>query len=216
MQAAYGATLGNAIGVALLNPTSANLESVFSTSGTTGFSPNTGSGLVQNALIDVATGQYVTGVSLAALPTHTPLQGQGVIHRGQSSTLTPGQDTVVLNSEQLHGERHLWGLRRDVDGGRHHHCRRRHHQPNLQHYGHSGPPAFSTSRLSRETAFRAFRLSISSSDVNANGRPNQAFKGDFTATGHEGAWTGLTDSERGRAGATLGRRYLDRWSCNCG
>ena len=30
-QAAYGATLGDAIGVALLNPTSANLQSVFST-----------------------------------------------------------------------------------------------------------------------------------------------------------------------------------------
>ena len=68
-QAAYGATLGDAIGVALLNPTSANLQSVFSTTAANNFSPNAGSGLVQNALIDVATGQYVTGVSLAALPT---------------------------------------------------------------------------------------------------------------------------------------------------
>ena len=76
LSAAYGATLGEAIGVALLNPTSANLETVFSTTTANNFSPNAGSGLVQNALIDVATGQYTTGVSLGALPTHTALQGQ--------------------------------------------------------------------------------------------------------------------------------------------
>ena len=90
-QAAYGATLGDAIGVALLNPTSANLQSVFSTTTANNFSPNTGSGLVQNALIDVATGQYTTGVSLAALPTHTPLQGQGA--RAQGVFLTQGIDS---------------------------------------------------------------------------------------------------------------------------
>jgi hypothetical protein len=42
-QAAYGATLGEAIGVALLNSTSAHLETVFSTQGSNGFSPNAGS-----------------------------------------------------------------------------------------------------------------------------------------------------------------------------
>ena len=86
-QAAYGATLGDAIGVALLNPTSANLQSVFSTTGANNFSPNAGSGLVQNALIDVATGQYVVGISLAALPQHTPLQGAGRGARGAFSSL---------------------------------------------------------------------------------------------------------------------------------
>ena len=91
-QAAYGATLGDAIGVALLNPTSANLQSVFSTTGANNFSPNAGSGLVQNALIDVATGQYVTGVSLAALPQHTALQGQ--LGSGEGGTfLTQGIDS---------------------------------------------------------------------------------------------------------------------------
>ena len=91
-QAAYGATLGDAIGVALLNPTSANLQSVFSTTTANNFSPNAGSGLVQNALIDVATGQYTTGVSLGTLPTHTPLQGQGG-SGPQGIFLTQGIDT---------------------------------------------------------------------------------------------------------------------------
>ena len=91
-QAAYGATLGDAIGVALLNPTSANLQSVFSTTGANNFSPNAGSGLVQNALIDVATGQYVTGVSLGALPQHTALQGQGA-GPGAGVFLTQGIDS---------------------------------------------------------------------------------------------------------------------------
>ena len=65
--------------------------------GATGFSPDTGSGLVQNALIDVATGQYATGVAFGALPTHTPLQGQ-FIPGGTVKDLTTGVDTVVLNS----------------------------------------------------------------------------------------------------------------------
>ena len=106
-QAAYGATLGDAIGVALLNPTSANLQSVFSTTSANNFSPNAGSGLVQNALIDVATGQYVVGTSLAAQPTHTPLQGQGgsggvFLTQGIDSptsgfTLNPNTETPLLN-----------------------------------------------------------------------------------------------------------------------
>jgi hypothetical protein len=78
-QAAYGAAFGDAIGVALTNPTSANLQTVVSTTqgqAPVQFSPNTIAGFVANALIDVATGQYQTGVALGALPAHTPLQGE--------------------------------------------------------------------------------------------------------------------------------------------
>ena len=48
--------------------------------------------MVQNALIDVATGQYVTGVSLGALPQHTALQGQGA-GPGAGIFLTQGIDS---------------------------------------------------------------------------------------------------------------------------
>ena len=76
-QAAYGATFGDSIGVALLNPTAANLQTVVSTTpNVNAFTPNTIAGLVANALIDNAEGTYKTGVSLAALPPHTPLQGE--------------------------------------------------------------------------------------------------------------------------------------------
>ena len=94
-QAAYGATLGDAIGVALLNPTSANLQSVFSTTSANSFSPNAGSGLVQNALIDVATGQYASwrlarGVA-DSYAAAGPVAVQPIIF-----TLTTGVDTVAL------------------------------------------------------------------------------------------------------------------------
>jgi len=78
---AYGATLGDAIGTALINPTSANLETVFSTNTsnpTNTFSPNVVTGSVANALIANAEGTYVTGVALGALPAHAPLQGEFV------------------------------------------------------------------------------------------------------------------------------------------
>ena len=79
-QAAYGATFGDAIGVALLNPTSANLQTVVSTTPFNPFSPNTIQGLVANALIDNAEGAYKTGVALGALPPHTPLRGRRQSH----------------------------------------------------------------------------------------------------------------------------------------
>ena len=92
-QAAYGATLGDAIGVALLNPTSANLQSVFSTTGANNFSPNAGSGLVQNALIDVATGQYATGVSLGGVADSYAAAGPGGHWANGGVFLTQGIDT---------------------------------------------------------------------------------------------------------------------------
>jgi hypothetical protein len=94
-QAAYGAAFGDAIGVALTNPTSANLQTVVSTTqGQTPvqFSPNTIAGLVANALIDVATGQYQTGVALGALAPHTPLQGE-FNQLANGVFLTQGVDT---------------------------------------------------------------------------------------------------------------------------
>src|SRR5208282_4925255 len=78
---ARGATFGDAIGTALINPTSANLETVFSTNTsnpTNTFSPNVVTGSVANALIANAEGTYVTGVALGALPAHAPLQGEFV------------------------------------------------------------------------------------------------------------------------------------------
>jgi hypothetical protein len=90
-QAAYGATLGDGVGVALLNPTSANLQTVVSTNpGANPFTPNTVTGLVANALILNAEGKYVTGVALGALPAHQPLQGEA----GQGGVfLTQGIDS---------------------------------------------------------------------------------------------------------------------------
>ena len=56
------------------------------------FSPNTIKGLVANALIDVATGQYQTGVALGALPAHTLLQGE-FNQLANGVFLTQGVDT---------------------------------------------------------------------------------------------------------------------------
>jgi hypothetical protein len=90
-QAAYGATLGNAIGVALLNPTSANLQTIVSTTPNVNqFIPNTIQGVVANALINVAEGSYQVGVALGALPAHQFLQGEA----GSSGVfLTTGIDS---------------------------------------------------------------------------------------------------------------------------
>ena len=67
-QAAYGATFGNAIGVALLNPTSANLQTVVTDTDI--------SGVIANALLDNAQGSYAVGVPIGSLPIYQPLQGQ--------------------------------------------------------------------------------------------------------------------------------------------
>ena len=94
-QAAYGAAFGDATGVALLNDTTADLHTVFSTNTsdpTNTFSPNVVKGLVANALIDVATGQYATDVAIGALPAHTLLQGEFKSSPG-GVFLTTGIDT---------------------------------------------------------------------------------------------------------------------------
>jgi hypothetical protein len=82
-QASYGAAFGDAVGVALLNPTTANLQTIVSTTPNVNqFIPNTIQGLVANALIDIATGQYQTGVALGALAQHTDLQGEASVTQG--------------------------------------------------------------------------------------------------------------------------------------
>lgn len=82
-QASYGAAFGDAVGVALLNPTTANLETIVSTTpGVNQFIPNTIQGLVANALLTVATGQYETGKALGGLKAHTDLQGEASVTQG--------------------------------------------------------------------------------------------------------------------------------------
>jgi hypothetical protein len=71
--AAYGAAFGDAIGVALLNDTSAGLKTDID------LNAPTISGLVANALIDNAEGLYQVGVSLGSLSAHKALQGEAGI-----------------------------------------------------------------------------------------------------------------------------------------
>jgi hypothetical protein len=73
--ASYGAAFGDAVGVALVSPTAANLPP-----------------LVANALIDNAEGTYVAGMALALQPQHAPLQ--------PTINLTTGIDNVIV---QLNG-----------------------------------------------------------------------------------------------------------------
>jgi hypothetical protein len=74
--ASYGAAFGDAVGVALLIPTAANLQA-----------------LVPNALIDNAEQTYAVGVALALQPQHFLLQGETI-------NLTTGIDNVIV---QLNG-----------------------------------------------------------------------------------------------------------------
>jgi peptidase M10/serralysin-like protein/matrixin len=97
-QAAYGAAIGDAIGVALQTPTAANLATVFSTTANNGFSPNTVAGLVANALIDNAEGLYTPGVSLRALPQHVLLQGEfhGGVEQISLTGVAPHLDHAMI------------------------------------------------------------------------------------------------------------------------
>ena len=88
-QASYGAAFGDAAGVALLNPTSANLQTQVSTNPAFPFSPNTIQGLVANALILNAEGKYETGKALGALAPHDLLQGE--------AGAAPGTLTLTVN-----------------------------------------------------------------------------------------------------------------------
>jgi len=74
-QAAYGATIGDAIGTALVNPTP-----IGPTNMPAGLPNTTFSSLqnqVYNALILNGEGTYVAGVAIGSLPHETPLQGGG-------------------------------------------------------------------------------------------------------------------------------------------
>src|SRR5208283_2156196 len=193
IQAAYGASLGEAIGVALLNPTSAHLESVFSTTGSTGFSPDSGSGLVQNALIDVATNQYATGVSLAALPTHTPLQGQA----GPSPiifTLTTGVDTVPLNQSNSTvngtfggaGAGSTWTPGDTITAA----AGTTNETFNIDGIGSAA--VINPTTVGPGNSVSGVETVNIVSNVNVFGLSDQAVQGDFTATGSQGDWVGLT------------------------
>jgi len=188
---AYGATLGDAIGTALLNPTSANLQSVFSTSGATGFSPDTGTGLVQNALIDVATGQYATGVALGALPTHTPLQGQS--QPSKIFPLTTGVDTVNLptNNWTVNGTLGGAGAGSTWTPGDTITAAPGTTGQTFNIDGIGTAFVINPTTLAGNTVSGVQTVNIIS-NVNGNGFSNQAVQGDFTATGTDGDWTGLT------------------------
>jgi hypothetical protein len=89
-QAAYGATIGDAIGTALLNPTPIGPGNQPATLPSATFS------LLQNQVYNAlklnGEGAYVAGVTLGALPNETPLQGEG--SNTPTFTLTVGQDTI--------------------------------------------------------------------------------------------------------------------------
>ena len=84
----YGATFGDAIGVALQNPTTADLQTTVETNAQGELIIE---GEIANALLTIATGQYEVGIDCALLPQHDPLQGEA----GSSGdlTLTIGIDT---------------------------------------------------------------------------------------------------------------------------
>jgi hypothetical protein len=82
---AYGATFGDAIGVALQNPTSANLQTTVTTNAQGELIIG---GDVANDLLTIATGQYQVGIDCDLLPQHDPLQGEA----GSG----PPVDTLIL------------------------------------------------------------------------------------------------------------------------
>jgi hypothetical protein len=67
--AAYGAAFGDAVGVALVNPTVNGSFALLLSE-------------VQNALIDNAEGAYKAGIPLIAEPAHLPLQGEALLIPG--------------------------------------------------------------------------------------------------------------------------------------
>jgi len=95
-QASYGAAFGDAVGVALLNPTSANLQTQVSTNPAFPFSPNTIQGLVANALITIAEGTYKVGTPLASQVPHDLLQGEAGVAPG-TFNLTVKADVINTN-----------------------------------------------------------------------------------------------------------------------
>ena len=187
---ARGATLGDAIGTALINPTSANLETVFSTPSSNGFTPNAVTGLVANALIDVAQGTYVTGVALGALPTHTPLQGE-LVPTGPTFDLTTGVDTLALNQSNstvnglFGGAGATWTPGDTITGAA---------GTTDQVFNITGNGTLGSINV---TDLPTNKVSgVETLNVNANTAvgavATEAVQGDFTATGPMGDWVGLT------------------------
>lgn len=185
-QAAFGAALGDSVGVALLNPTAANLQTVISTTpGVNPFSPNTVAGLVANALIDNAEGKYTTGVALGALPVHQPLQGEG-ISGGTVVNLTTGVDTVVLDQSNSTVNGTLGGAGQTWTPG----------DTITAAVGTTGQVFNLTGIAAAGSVINVTSVGpgntvsgVRTANVSAAG---QAVQGDFTATGPEGAWNGLT------------------------
>ena len=185
-QAAFGAALGDSVGVALLNPTAANLQTVISTTpGVNPFSPNTVAGLVANALIDNAEGKYTTGVALGALPVHQPLQGEG-ISGGTVVNLTTGVDTVVLDQSNSTVNGTLGGAGQTWTPG----------DTITAAVGTTGQVFNLTGIAAAGNVINVTSVGpgntvsgVQTANVSAAG---QAVQGDFTATGPEGAWNGLT------------------------
>jgi len=181
-QAAYGATLGEAIGVALLNPTSANLQTVFSTDV---------SGLVANALIDNAEGQYTTGVALGALPGHAWLQGE--FHLTPVIILTTGVDTIVFSGSNGTvigtyggaGAGSTWTPGDTITAA----VGAINETFNIEGIGTASvidPTSLVGNKVSGVETVNI------TSNVNGAGVSDQAVQGNFTATGTEGDWAGLT------------------------
>ena len=180
-QAAYGAAFGDSVGAALRAPASLNLPltTVFSTTGNNGFSPNTVAGLVANALIDNAEGLYTTGVSLNALPQHAPLQGefQGGIEQVPIGSSSQNNSTVNGTSDGA-------GQTLTPD------------DTITASAGTTGQVLNFTGTTTAGSVINVTSVGpgntvsgVQTANVSAAG---QAVQGDFTATGPEGAWTGLT------------------------
>ena len=214
-QAAYGAAFGDAVGVALLNPTPANLQTVFSTQTPqtpTQFSPNTVKGLVANALIDVAEGTYVTGVALGALPAHTPLQGEFTAAATTNVFLTTGVDNAtqgfstsstgspLLNgftattsnttfNGTVGGTGATWTAGDQVTAA----TGTTGQTFNLQGIGTLGVNnVTSVGPGNKVSGIQTVNITASPTTVAGTTVPGQAIQGDFTATGPEGEWVGLT------------------------
>src|SRR5271165_270841 len=194
---ARGATLGDAIGTALLNPTSANLETVFSTNTsnpTNTFSPNTVSGSVANALIGNADGQYVTGAALGALPAHTPLQGEFTSQTGTIVTLTTGVDTVHLtqSNSTVNGTLGGAGAGSTRTTGDTITAAAGTTNETFNIDGIGSAAVINPTTVGPGNSVSGVETVNIVSNVNVFGLSDQAVQGNFTATGSEGDWVGLT------------------------
>jgi hypothetical protein len=191
-QAARGAAFGDSIGVALINPTSANLQTVVSTnSALNNFSPNTVSGIVANALIDVAEGKYTTSSTLKFLPPHQLLQGEAAETPGGGTiNLTTGVDTVNLTQSNSTVNGTFGGVGATWTPG-----------DTITAAGTTINETFNiagigTAGVINVTSVPGNMVSgVQNVNITASTRAgavsDQAVIGDFTAAGPEGAWTGL-------------------------